>query len=189
MITISLCMIVKNEERTLARCLDSVAGITDEIVIVDTGSSDRTMDIAAQYTNQVYTYEWKDDFAAARNESFAKATQEYILWLDADDVLLPSERAKLAVLKRSCRRRETAAVILNYTLAEGAEGSPLVTDRRLRLVKRDAGCRWHGRLHEQLSFPRARSLRQTLPLRTAAKRDIIRRETCAFCANGSPKRA
>ncbi|GAS80308.1 glycosyltransferase family 2 protein [Paenibacillus amylolyticus] len=156
MITISLCMIVKNEERTLARCLDSVAGIADEIVIVDTGSSDRTMDIAAQYTDQVYTYEWKEDFAAARNESFAKATQEYILWLDADDVLLPSERAKLAVLKQQLPSEgETAGVILNYTLAEGPEGSPLVTDRRLRLVKRDAGCRWHGRLHEQLSFPQS----------------------------------
>ncbi|WP_338708081.1 glycosyltransferase family 2 protein [Paenibacillus amylolyticus] len=155
MITISLCMIVKNEERTLARCLDSVAGIADEIVIVDTGSSDRTMDIAAQYTDQVYTYEWTEDFAAARNESFAKATQEYILWLDADDVLLPAERAKLEVLKQQLPSGgKTEAVILNYTLAEGAEGSPLVTDRRLRLVKRDAGCRWHGRLHEQLSFPR-----------------------------------
>ena len=123
MITISLCMIVKNEERTLARCLDSVAGIADEIIIVDTGSSDRTTDIAAQYTDQVYTYEWKEDFAAARNESFAKATQEYILWLDADDVLLPAERAKLEVLKQQLPSEgETAAVILNYTLAEGAGG-------------------------------------------------------------------
>ena len=85
MITISLCMIVKNEERTLARCLDSVAGITDEIVIVDTGSSDRTMEIAAQYTDRIFMYEWADDFAAARNFSFDQATQEYILWLDADD--------------------------------------------------------------------------------------------------------
>ena len=88
-ITISLCMIVKNEERTLARCLESVADLMDEIIIMDTGSSDRTMDIAAMYTDQVYTYVWNEDFAAARNESFARATQEYILWLDADDVLLP----------------------------------------------------------------------------------------------------
>ncbi|MFC9707213.1 glycosyltransferase [Paenibacillus sp. NPDC056933] len=154
MITISLCMIVKNEQRTLARCLGSVAGIADEIVIVDTGSSDRTMEIAAQYTDHVYTYEWKDDFAAARNYSFDHATQEYILWLDADDVLLPADRAKLEMLKQQLPSGgETAAVILSYTLAEAPEGSPLVTDRRLRLVKRNAGCRWHGRLHEQLAFP------------------------------------
>ncbi|MDK8189278.1 glycosyltransferase family 2 protein [Paenibacillus sp. UMB7766-LJ446] len=154
MITISLCMIVKNEQRTLARCLDSVAGIADEIIIVDTGSSDRTIEIAAQYTDRVYTYEWKDDFAAARNYSFDQATQEYILWLDADDVLLPADRAKLELLKQQLPSGgETAAVMLSYTLAEGPEGSPLVTDRRLRLVKRGAGCRWHGRLHEQLDFP------------------------------------
>ncbi|MDR6724225.1 MULTISPECIES: glycosyltransferase family 2 protein [Paenibacillus] len=156
MITISLCMIVKNEERTLARCLDSVSGIVDEIIIVDTGSSDRTMDVAAQYTDQVYTYEWQDDFAAARNYSFEQATQEYILWLDADDVLLPGDQAKLQALKEQLPSDgETEAVVLNYTLAEGVKASPLVTDRRNRLVKRSAGCRWHGRLHEQLSFPRS----------------------------------
>ncbi|WP_254438492.1 glycosyltransferase family 2 protein [Paenibacillus sp. DCT19] len=120
MITISLCMIVKNEERTLARCLDSVSGIVDEIIIVDTGSSDRTMDVAAQYTDQVYTYEWQDDFAAARNYSFEQATQEYILWLDADDVLLPGDQAKLRTLKEQLPSDgETEAVVLNYTLAEG----------------------------------------------------------------------
>src|SRR5690242_19973198 len=75
-ITISLCMIVKNEERTLARCLDSVNGIADEIVIVDTGSSDRTTEVAARYTDRIYAYAWEDDFAAARNASFARATQE-----------------------------------------------------------------------------------------------------------------
>ncbi|MDP9701594.1 glycosyltransferase family 2 protein [Paenibacillus polysaccharolyticus] len=154
MITISLCMIVKNEERTLARCLESVADLMDEIIIMDTGSSDRTMDIAAMYTDQVYTYVWNEDFAAARNESFARATQEYILWLDADDVLLPGERAKLTMLKEQLPSGgKTAGVIMGYTLAEGPEGSPLVADRRLRLVKRDAGCRWYGRLHEQLRFP------------------------------------
>lgn len=75
MITISLCMIVKNEERTLARCLDSVNGIADEIVIVDTGSSDRTTEVAARYTDRIYAFAWEDDFAAARNASFARATQ------------------------------------------------------------------------------------------------------------------
>lgn len=122
MITISLCMIVKNEERMLARCLDSVAGIADEIIIVDTGSSDRTMDIAAQYTNQVYTYEWKEDFAAARNESFTKATQEYILWMDADDVLLPAERAKLEVLKQQLPSGEDGSCDLELHAGRGCGG-------------------------------------------------------------------
>ena len=67
MITISLCMIVKNEESVLARCLDSVASMMDEIIIVDTGSTDRTKEIAAQYTSRIYDFTWWDDFSDARN--------------------------------------------------------------------------------------------------------------------------
>ena len=74
MATISLCMIVKNEEQVLARCLDSVADLMDEIIIVDTGSTDRTKEIAARYTDQIYDFAWIGDFSAARNFSFSKAT-------------------------------------------------------------------------------------------------------------------
>ena len=78
MITISLCMIVKNEERILARCLDSVADLVDEIVIADTGSTDATREIAARYTEHVYDFPWTDDFSAARNFVFSRASMEYI---------------------------------------------------------------------------------------------------------------
>ena len=71
MITISLCMIVKNEEAVLARCLDSLRGLMDEIIIVDTGSTDNTKEIALKYTDKVYDFSWGDDFAAARNFSFS----------------------------------------------------------------------------------------------------------------------
>jgi len=84
---ISLCMIVKNEEEFLPGCLDSVKGVVDEIVIVDTGSTDRTVEIARQYGAKVYHYEWNDDFAAARNESLKHATCGWILVLDADETL------------------------------------------------------------------------------------------------------
>ena len=73
MVTISLCMIVKNEERILARCLDSVKDLVDEIVIVDTGSADATRRIAQTYTDRVYDFTWIDDFSAARNFAFSKA--------------------------------------------------------------------------------------------------------------------
>ena len=84
MVTISLCMIVKNEEKILARCLDSIGDLVDEIIIVDTGSEDGTMEIAARYTDKVYDFKWSQDFAEARNFSFSKAKCDYIYSADAD---------------------------------------------------------------------------------------------------------
>lgn len=99
MITISLCMIVKNEEKVLARCLDSLAGLMDEIIIVDTGSTDGTKEIASKYTDKIYDFEWIDDFSAARNFAFSKATKEYIYSADADEILMNENREKFALLK------------------------------------------------------------------------------------------
>ena len=99
MISISLCMIVKNEAEILARCLDSLAGLMDEIIIVDTGSTDDTKEIARQYTDLVYDFSWCDDFAAARNFSFSKATKEYIYAPDADEVLDEINRRRFMMLK------------------------------------------------------------------------------------------
>lgn len=101
MITISLCMIVKNEERILGRCLDSLAGLVDEMIIVDTGSTDRTCQVAARYTDQIYPFEWTDDFSAARNYAFSKAHMEYIYSADADEVLDPKNRERFLALKET----------------------------------------------------------------------------------------
>ncbi|MBI2662635.1 tetratricopeptide repeat protein [Candidatus Woesearchaeota archaeon] len=87
MVKLSLCMIVKNEEVFLEQCLLSVQGLVDEIVIVDTGSIDKTKEIALKFTSKVYDFEWCDDFAAARNESLKYATGDWILVLDADEVI------------------------------------------------------------------------------------------------------
>lgn len=101
MITISLCMIVKNEEKILARCLDSVVDLCDEIIIVDTGSTDRTKEIAGRYTDRIYDFEWIDDFSAARNYAFSKATREYIYSADADEVLDEENRQRFRILKEA----------------------------------------------------------------------------------------
>lgn len=101
MITISLCMIVKNEEQVLARCLDSLIDLVDEIIIVDTGSVDGTRELAAQYTDKIYDFQWTDDFAAARNYSFSKATMDYIYCADADEVLDETNRERFRLLKQA----------------------------------------------------------------------------------------
>ena len=90
--TISLCMIVRDEEPVLIRCLESAAGLYDELVIVDTGSADRTREIARGYTDKVYDFPWVDDFSAARNFAFERASMHYCMWLDADDVIPEDQR-------------------------------------------------------------------------------------------------
>ena len=101
MITISLCMIVKDEEEVLARCLDSVKDIVDEIIIVDTGSTDRTVEIAKRYTDRIYHFPWTGSFSEARNHAFSYATMQYTLYLDADDVILEEDRKKFLELKKT----------------------------------------------------------------------------------------
>ena len=101
MITISVCMIVKDEEAVLARCLNSLSGLADEIIIVDTGSRDATKEVASRYTDKIYDYSWNDDFAAARNESIAKATMDYIYIADADEVIDEENRERFRILKQT----------------------------------------------------------------------------------------
>ena len=99
MISISMCMIVKNEQEILARCLDSYAGTYDELIIVDTGSTDNTKEIAAHYTDKIYDFEWINDFSAARNFAFSKAGCDYIFSADADEVLDDTNNYALRELK------------------------------------------------------------------------------------------
>ncbi|MFC2947374.1 tetratricopeptide repeat-containing glycosyltransferase family 2 protein [Virgibacillus sediminis] len=150
MITISLCMIVKDEEDTLPNCLDSIKDCVDEIVVVDTGSSDRTKEIAHQYTNHVHDFEWIDDFSAARNFSFKHATKDYILWLDADDILREEDRKKLINLKNKLDP-SVNAVSMIYHYAFDEYGNVTLSFRRNRLVRRKAGFKWHDPVHEYIA--------------------------------------
>jgi glycosyltransferase involved in cell wall biosynthesis len=93
--SVSLCMIVKNEEENLAACLDSISDFASEIIVTDTGSTDRTIEIARLHGAKVKHFAWIDDFAAARNESIKEAIGEWIFWMDADDRIAPQELDKL----------------------------------------------------------------------------------------------
>ncbi|MFC7442926.1 glycosyltransferase [Laceyella putida] len=149
MITVSLCMIVKNEEETIARCLESVKNLVDEIIIVDTGSTDKTKEIVSQFTDRIIDFTWIDDFSAARNFSFQHATMDYIFWLDADDVLLEDDRKKFSTLKDTLDPNVDSVTMI-YSLATDENGMVTTSLRRNRLVKRKNNFRWHGAVHEYL---------------------------------------
>ncbi len=124
----------------------------DEIIVVDTGSVDRTKEIVEKYTSNIYDFQWIDDFAAARNFFFfQKATQEYILWLDADDVLLEDAQEALKLLKRELDPK-IDAVSMPYHLAMDSNGKPLYCTKRNRLVKREKQFQWFGKVHEYLAI-------------------------------------
>lgn len=147
MASISLCMIVKNEEDVLTRCLEGVRGFVDEIVIVDTGSQDRTRQVAEKYTDKIYDFPWDDDFSAARNYGLEKATKEYCMWLDADDVILPEEAEKIQRLKKILPK-DVDTVMMKYATAFDEWGRPSFTYYRERILKNCSQCRFQGRVHE-----------------------------------------
>ncbi len=135
MVSISLCIIVKNEERLLEQCLQSVQGLADEIIIVDTGSTDSTKDIAKKFTSKVFDFVWVDDFSAARNESLKHATKEWILVIDADELILPEDHEPLKNMLATLDE-ETKGVMLqqcNYTDESSESGFvPLEADSPIK---------------------------------------------------------
>ena len=150
MVSLSLCMIIKDEEKVLARCLECVKNIVDEIIIVDTGSSDRSKEIARCYTDKIYDFVWEDDFAKARNFSFSKATKMYVMWLDADDVLALEEQAKLLKLKAALDTT-TDVVYMPYHMMSNDKKTIEATFWRERIVKREKKFKWHEPIHEYIS--------------------------------------
>ena len=148
MITISLCMIVKNEEAVLDRCLSSIADLMDEIIIVDTGSTDGTKAIAARYTSQIYDFRWEDDFAAARNFAFSKASMEYIYAPDADEVIDADNHRRFSLLKE-CLLPEIEIVQMEYiTRTEHNTVENFKNELRPKLFKRLREFTWIDPVHE-----------------------------------------
>jgi glycosyltransferase involved in cell wall biosynthesis len=142
---LSLCMIVKNEERTLARCLDSVRGLTSEIIIVDTGSSDATTAIAARYGVTVIPFDFTvADFAGARNQAIERAGGEWILMLDADEMLEPDGASKI---ERLIALGENAGYFLERRNRASDSQNPF-TDYVVRLFPNRPDYRYRGRVHE-----------------------------------------
>lgn len=142
--TLSVCLIVKNEEKVLGRCLDCVSKFADEIVVVDTGSTDMTVNVAKKYTDKVYYFDWCDDFSKARNFSFKKAESEYLMWLDADDVIRDEDVKKILKLKNSLI---ADCYTMLYHVGYDDNGKPNFTFYRERIIKKGSGV-WRGFVHE-----------------------------------------
>lgn len=129
-------MIVKNEAAILSRCLDSVCDLMDEIIIVDTGSTDDTKAVAAKYTDRIYDFAWNNDFSAARNFSFSLANMDYIYAPDADEILNEENRKRFLLLKEALLP-EIEIVQMKYrTVSEFNTVLNARTEYRPKLFKR-----------------------------------------------------
>ena len=148
-LTLSLAMIVKDEEEMLPRCLAAVKDAVDEMIVVDTGSTDRTVEIAESFGAKVLHHEWTGDFAAARNVSFDAATGDWIIYLDADEVLVAEDADRLRELTKRVWREAFYLVETNFT-GDLSDGEAL-THNALRVFRNRPEYRFEGRLHEQIA--------------------------------------
>lgn len=146
---ISLCMIVKNEGQILSRCLNSVSGLVHEIIIVDTGSTDSTCDIALQYGAILHHFPWNENFSDARNASLALAQGDWILFLDADEEISPESREILRPLLENETIDGYFVKIINHLGKEGWVET--VPDLVFRLFRNKQEYRFRGAIHEQIA--------------------------------------
>lgn len=145
---LSVAMIVKDEEAHLPACLSSVRGLWDELVIVDTGSKDRTVAIAEAEGARVFYQAWSGDFSHARNRSLMECKGRWIFWLDADDVLLPEDRAQIRKLVESNEPRKAYALLVKNSQDQGLTGAVF---NQIRIVPNLQQIRFEGKVHEQLT--------------------------------------
>ena len=147
---LSLCMIVKDEEEMLPRCLAAAKPAVDEMIVVDTGSSDRTVEIAESFGARVIHHEWTGSFSDARNVSLDAATGDWVIYLDADEVLVEEDAERLRALTGHTWREAFCLVETNYT--GDVEDGTALTHNALRMFRNRPEYRFKGRLHEQMAY-------------------------------------
>ena len=159
--TISVCMIIKDEEETLDRILSKITKFADEIIVVDTGSQDNSIAIAKKYTNKVYEYTWQNDFSKARNRAFEYATMDYVMWLDAYDDISIDSIAKLNRLKQYIV--DTDVVMLPYNVSFDENGATTYSYFRERIVKNDGSFHFVNPVHEVI-VPHGQIMHKNIPI-------------------------
>ena len=150
-ILISLCMIVKNESACIEGVLNSVGNFPDEIIIVDTGSTDNTKELVRKFTNKIYDFKWNDNFSDARNFSFSKAKGEYIIWLDADDYISNNELKKLIEFKNNINKNIDIFMV-KYQHFDNKNPNPNFEFYRERIIRNDSRYKWAGAVHECINL-------------------------------------
>lgn len=162
--SISLCMITKNEENFLENCLNNVKDLADEIIVVDTGSKDKTKEIAKKFTQKIYDFKWADDFSKAKNEAIRHATKQWILVLDADEIIEKNDKEKIksiiannkdkelvgfAFEQRSYIKDPFPGCIKNDSDFEIVKQYPFyIKNSLVRLFKNNLGLEFKHRIHE-----------------------------------------
>ncbi len=145
---ISLCMIVRDEERVIADCLTSACDVFNEIIVVDTGSTDRTMEIVEGFGAQMHEMVWPENFAAARNESLKYAKGKWIFWMDADDVLPPASAER--ILDAAINAPDwVIGFVVPVQFVDGPGGMGTRVDH-VKLFRNFPGLVFEGRIHEQI---------------------------------------
>jgi len=149
MATLSVCLIIKNEENCLERCLSSIKAIADEIIVIDTGSTDNSVEIASEFGAEVYFIEWLNDFSSARNYSLDQASGEWILIIDADEEL---DQKCLQLIKIKIQMPDVDAYLLSVTSSCQKNKQDLLElpDFQLRLFRNNSNYRYRGYIHEQI---------------------------------------
>jgi len=146
---ISVCMIVRNEAKHLPNILPNIVKFADEIIIVDTGSTDETISIARMFTDLVYTFSWCNNFSSARNFSFTKANCDYIMWLDADDYIDDDNIKKINQLKKVSNPADV--YMMKYATAFDEKQNPTFVFYRERLLRKSCNIVWSGFVHEAIT--------------------------------------
>lgn len=146
---LSLCMIVKNEESSLKKCLDNIVTFVDEIIIVDTGSTDNTKNIGLEYSDKIYDFKWCDDFAKARNFSVSKASNNWILILDADEIIEEFNRDNILEFINNKKNEKIVGRIERINIIEDDDNNKKYIERVNRIFNRKY-FHYEGIIHEQI---------------------------------------
>ncbi|HQY89409.1 MAG TPA: glycosyltransferase family 2 protein, partial [Tepidisphaeraceae bacterium] len=167
---LSVCIIAKNEAGRIERTLQSVADVADQIIVVDSGSTDATVEIATRAGAQIVHHVWSDDFAAARNAAIPHINCKWVFWIDADEHLHPNSRDELRQLVQRDDALAATTVRRDYITGKGER--QFAATHLLRLMRADCGIGWTGRCHEQPDPP-VNELAEKLGLKLLPSRIVL----------------